>query len=699
MTCYLLFSNYQTIRLFNQAKSNFLRGDDNSLLLAEAQLQQVIKKDNDNETAYILLGQIAEKRKTYPEQAYYCYMAHRLNPLSVENKDNYITSLWNCRDFDKLENFLSLQYDLSNFHSQILLYSAGRNGNFNKYKHLTKLIKKDNSIGELAILLFQDKDLLSIQKLSKLAKIKEDAFIKQELLAAQAELHLADNNIDASEAALKAAFQLNAYAFGPALGRFYANFKTLKQALKLFENHLATYHDPAIALQTAEIYCLLKKTSSIEKLLTQYQLDSGSRAMLLCYYFDALIAFTKGDLGSLKELLTPLYKNINTPLACFIFLNASLYENNLSSIIENYQALIAKTTYNKLKVKADELLSNYLKNTFTKLVDRKEQLLPLVKLLYTRKPEAFTAKILLLLEKDSNSIDITILKDALKKFSYDAGIVKLAIEYYLTNDVSECPELISFYKKKFPNQAKNMFRYELALATKSKNLDKISQLLQKNFSPNLLSFYWDFASSTLREKDLHFIGSKDPLYQPFCQALLLLKKGQKESACQILEKADAKNNLALLFFAAKTLAEHNYIDSALKKYSLFPDNSPYTIDVLLNMAELFAEKQNIEKALELSSKAYNLAPNLEESQLCYANKLYQAGKLNKITAILKYNPSSKYKQRTKLLWIAGMEANIKDCYKENQREKARELCRQLLALDNKNKIALNILALLNKNKL
>ena len=46
-----------------------------------------------------------------------------------------------------------------------------------------------------------------------------------------------------------------------------------------------------------------------------------------------------------------------------------------------------------------------------------------------------------------------------------------------------------------------------------------------------------------------------------------------------------------------------------------------------------------------------------------------------------------------------MEANIKDCYKENQREKARELCRQLLALDSKNKIALNILALLNKNKL
>ena len=699
MTCYLLFSSYQSVRLFNQAKNNFLRGDDNSLLLADSQLKQIIKEDTDNEAAYIMLGKIAERKKVYSEQTYYCYMAHRLNPLSQENKANYIKSLWFCRYFDKLENFLSLQSDSSDLDNQLLLYAAGRNGNFNKYKHLTKPSNGNNSIRELAILLFQEKDLLATQKLSQLEKIKENDFLKQELLAVKADLYLANNDLKNSEKALKEAHELNSYAFAPALGRFHANYSSLKQALNILEDHLATYHDPIIALETAEIYCLLKKTSSIEKLRNQYQLDSGNSAMLLCYYFDALIAFTKDDIAALPELLMPLRKNINTPLALFMFFNVSLYNEDLSSIVETYTALTTKRGYVSLQDKADNLLANFLKSKFTKFTNQEEQLILLTKLLYNRKPKEFTAKLLLLLQKKSNSTDQIILKDALKRFGYDAGIVKLAIEYYLNNDVLECQKLISYYKSKFAKNAQDMFRYEISLAIKTKNFNQISKLLQENYSPNILPFYWEFASSTAREKDLTFILNKSKLYKPFCQALLLLKKGQKVAACKLLEKSDAQNNLALLFFAAKTLAENNFIDSALKKYALFPEKSPYALDVLLNMAELFAEKQNLEKALELSSKAYKLAPLSADSQLCYADKLYRAGQLNKITSIIKYSPASKYQKRIKVLWIAGMEANIQDNLKENHIERTRELCRQLLTIDKQNKIAINTLEKINKRRL
>ena len=699
MTCYLLFSNYQSVRLFNQAKNNFLRGDDNSLLLADSQLKQIIKEDTDNEAAYIMLGKIAERKKVYSEQTYYCYIAHRLNPLSQENKANYIKSLWFCRYFDKLENFLSLQSDSSDLDNQLLLYAAGRNGNFNKYKHLTKPSNGNNSIRELAILLFQGKDLLATQKLSQLDKIKANDFLKQELLAVKADLYLANNDLKNSEKALKEAHELNSYAFAPALGRFYANYRSLKQALNILEDHLATYHDPMIALETAEIYCLLKKTSSIEKLRNQYQLDSGNSAMLLCYYFDALIAFTKDDIAALPELLIPLRKNINTPLALFMFFNVSLYNEDLSSIVETYTALSTKRGYVPLQDKADNLLANFLKSKFTKFTNQEEQLILLTKLLYNRKPEAFTAKLLLLLQKKSNSTDQIILKDALKRFGYDAGIVKLAIEYYLNNDVLECQKLISYYKSKFAKNAQDMFRYEISLAIKTKNFNQISKLLQENYSPDILPFYWEFASSTAREKDLTFILNKSKLYKSFCQAFLLLKKGQKVAACKLLEKSDAQNNLALLFFAAKTLAENNFIDSALKKYALFPEKSPYALDVLLNMAELFAEKQNLEKALELSSKAYKLAPLSEDSQLCYADKLYRAGQLNKITSIIKYSATSRHYKRVKVLWIAGMEANIQDNLKENHIERTRELCRQLLTIDKQNKIAKNTLEKINKRRL
>ena len=67
-TAYLLLSNYQNVRVFKNARNNFLRGTPEALTLAESQLLQVVRNDSDNEAAYIMLAEIAEKRKTYPEQ-------------------------------------------------------------------------------------------------------------------------------------------------------------------------------------------------------------------------------------------------------------------------------------------------------------------------------------------------------------------------------------------------------------------------------------------------------------------------------------------------------------------------------------------------------------------------------------------------------------------------------------------------------
>ena len=90
MTVCLLFSNYQNVRLFKQAQNNFLQGDDAALALAETQLLQLIRSDSDNEAAFIMLADIALKKKIYPEQVYYRHMACQLNPLSKENKEKYI---------------------------------------------------------------------------------------------------------------------------------------------------------------------------------------------------------------------------------------------------------------------------------------------------------------------------------------------------------------------------------------------------------------------------------------------------------------------------------------------------------------------------------------------------------------------------------------------------------------------------------
>lgn len=697
MTIYLLFSNYQNVRLFKQAQNNFQRGDNDSLSLAEAQLLQIINNDSDNEAAYIMLGTIAEKRKIFPEQVYYCYMAHRLNPLSEENKKMYIKSLWYARYFDRLENFLSQQNDLSDDQKQLLFYAAGRNRSFDKYKNKIPPQNSNNSIAELTRLLFSSKNLTTEEKIAAADKIKQDDFIKQEILAAKAELYLESGNIERAEKALKSAYELNSYAFAPALGRFYANFRSLKLALSIFEKHLATYHDPAVALQTAEIYCLLKKKDEIAKLRNQYQGDSGNQAMLLCYYFDAMNALINEDMALMKELLVPLRKNINTPLALFMFFCADIQEKNVTAILESYKTLLTRRGYAELQQRADDILSAFLKKNLTAVNIKEEQLLALAKLLYDRKQEVFTAKVILLLQKKSNALNPVLLKDALKRFPNDQGIIKIAIEYYISRDFTECEKQIAAFKKKFPQNAPDMFRYEVTIAALKKDFNQVSTLFRKNFSPSIRREYWHFASSTKRENDLLFL-CKDKLYAPFCQALLLIKKGDTKAACDLLEKADAQGEQDLLFFAAKTLAENGRNQSALRKYRQFPENSPYQLDILLNTAELFAETGNTAQALNLSRKAYQLAPGRGETQLCYADKLHRCGNLAEIPDIIKLKSDSPLRKQMEQLWIDGMQQRIKDCNLHSQRERARELCRQLLTVSPNNNIALECLKKINKLK-
>ena len=696
MTAFLLFSNVRNVRLFQQAQSNFQRGDDASLDLAETQLLQLIAKDSNNESAFSMLGEIAGKRKFYPEQVYYCAMAYRLNPLSSENKEKYIDSLCSARYFDRLEVLLSQDSSLSDKHRQLLLYAAGRNGNINKYKQQLSRRDADNRIGELALLLFVHKHLTVEQKLSALERFNDpDGFLKQEILAAQTELYLDIQDIDRAEKRLVEAYEQNNYAFAPALGRFYAQYRNFGKALDVFEKHLAIYHDQSVAVQTAEIYCLLNKTDKIAKLRTDYQSDSGNRAMLCNYYFDALIALAKKDMTGLKELTAPLRGNINTPLSAFMLLCADIQSGNIQEIKASYETLLTHRNYLNLQEQSDNMLSEFLKTAFFEKNIPPEKLLPLATILYNRKPDVFTAKFILLAQKKNNSENIILLKDALTRFGNDPGVIKIAIEYYLQHNPSEAERLVAHYKQKFAQKSGDMVRYELFLNIQKKDYEKVSLLFRSNFKQELLPDYWRFAGSTMREKDLIFL-SKDKLYEPFCLALLHLKKNEVNKACDLLEKADAKNNYALLFFAAKTLAENGRNQSALKKYALFPEKSQYTIAVLQNMAELYAEDGNIDQALILSARAYNLAPSMPETQLCYADKLHKKGDWKTIPDIVKLSSANPYRRRLEPLWISGMEQRIKDCNINTQREKIRELCRQLLVIAPDNNIALEYLKKLHQ---
>jgi hypothetical protein len=194
---------------------------------------------------------------------------------------------------------------------------------------------------------------------------------------------------------------------------------------------------------------------------------------------------------------------------------------------------------------------------------------------------------------------------------------------------------------------------------------------------------------------LEFLG-KQPLYAPFCQALLLMGSGQKAQGLDLLEKADAKGDLELLFFAARTLGENGRHKAALAKYAKFPPNSPYELAILLNSAELHAAEGALTKSLELAHNAYHKAPDLPETQLCYADKLHKTNRANLIPDIVKLT-SSPYRKKLVPLYIAGLESRLRGAVQQDP-EKLRDICRQILLLAPDNPAALEMLKLLKERK-
>ncbi len=691
MMAFLLFFNYQNVRLFKQAESNFLQGDDNSLLLAETQLLEVVQKDSDNESAFIMLGEIARKRKIYPEQVYYCYMACRLNPLSRENKERYINSLCFARYFDRLESFLSQETPLNDQRRMLLLYAAGRNGNFNKYKEQMPKVKNSGNTKSLISLLFEQKQLPPGKKLAAAGKLNfdKDPFGQQELFVAQTDLFLELGNINAAEKCMLEAYKLNEYAFAPALGRFYAGYRNFGKALEVFEKHLSVYHDQSVAMQCAEIYCLLNQVEKIEALQKEYQADPGSRAMVCDYYLECLIAFAQKDFTALKDLTEPLRKSVSSPLASFIFFCVDIQQGELREVQASYNMLLKHKEYQSLQEQADKILLDYLKNFFAKGKEL-EKTAALAAKLYERRKDAFIAKLILLAQKRAGSVDVLMLKDAVRRFGNDRGVMKLAIEYYLSSEILEAEKLIAVYKQKFSDRANETLGYEIVLNMRKRDLDKVSELFRKNLSAEILPQYWNFVRSTKRKSDLLFLSS-DKLYGPYARALLLMSSGKNKQAAAILENVEAKNDPELLFFAAKILAENGYHKAALEKYRQIPDSSSLKLTVLLNMAEIYAELGDIDESLKFAKRAYIQSPQMPETQLCYGDKLYKKGEISMIPDIIKLSSRTPLRRQMESLWIIGMQQRIKECSMNTQKEKIRELCRRLLVIAPDNHIALEYL--------
>ena len=700
LSAFLCYSNYQNVALFRSAESNFVKGDASSLDTAEAQLKTLISHDTDHEGAFVLLGKIAARKKNFPAQLYYCFQAHKLNPLSAENEKAYIESMVYAREFQRLENFLAQKSELSDELSGILFYAAGQNDNIGKYEFKQKF-RKNNLMAEIASLLYKQKHLSLKQKLAVLdglsSKKLADDFQKQEIAAAQAHICLLMNDLDGAEKYLLQAYKLNEFAFAPPLGRFYANCRSLGKGAAIFEKYLNLYHDPAVVLQYAELCCLLKKRDKLSDLKLQYQEDSGENAMLLYYYLEVLEHFISGNFKALRQYLTPLQKVVNTPLASFIYFCAELDSKSVSGVLKYYNFLIEHRPYLDLQLRADQMVLDFIKRELSSPQSRDPLFLELVNRSYRRRPDSVTGKIILLAQRKSGGDSAALLSDLMTRFPKDRGVRKIAAEYYLVKNPALAEKVIADYEQEFPKYKQDMLRYKILLAGTRGEEEKVSRLFRENFSKGIAGEFWRFAMNTRRKEDLRFLAEFPP-YGSFCKAVLFMIDGKKEKALNLLAAADAGGNLDLLFFAAKTLAENNREKEALKLYGKFPENSPYRLEILMNCSELQWALGNRAESLRLAQRAYEIAPDRGETQYCYADKLYKSGNLSRITEIVTLTGASPFQGPLRRFLTAGLEHRLKKSNLQWDSEKILSLCDRLLRLSPENKTALEYQAKVMKQQ-
>jgi hypothetical protein len=109
------------------------------------------------------------------------------------------------------------------------------------------------------------------------------------------------------------------------------------------------------------------------------------------------------------------------------------------------------------------------------------------------------------------------------------------------------------------------------------------------------------------------------------------------------------------------------------------------------MAEIYAELGDIDESLKFAKRAYIQSPQMPETQLCYGDKLYKKGEISLIPDIIKLSSRTPLRRQMESLWIIGMQQRIKECSMNTQKEKIRELCRQVLVIAPDNHIALECL--------
>ena len=685
-------------------------------------LKVALARDENCEAACTMMGDVLEAEGKWPEAVFYRGWALKEAPKNDDYARAYVHSMLMGRCFQMVATYFKGPEHASlssEEHCQFLfarMMAAGAEDESVIWKRFEEehLDLLDEPYPRLVKVMFfsEGEDLQVVEGKLRLMADSDDVAVAQEALLALVAVCERMGDHTGAEGALKSAQALNEFIVTPFLADFYVSHGELDKASDVLESYLMRFHNPKLAILFGE--CLVLVDGGVERIQGQIARmagESDEESVRAVQYLNALVAFENHDLKAMNDAFFSVRSWFKSPLALLVALMADGERNDLMQMEIDYRELLDLPPFLDVRQRANAVIQEHLQVRL-EAGDAPGSLLRLAELLETEGGMAdnvCVASMALKGKLDKNILSEDEMLGTVERFGRAPAILRVAAEYYFHREKYEMAlEMIQAIAGNVDDDGGSIVRLQCHCLTQLGRLDEASALFEHLLErfptqENVLD-YWRFACCYGRVDDWRNLMMMDGMggvaarLAPFCRIALELESSDEERRNVALDRLASMNfaDDEMLFFAAKAFARFGRDSEAEQCLGRISPAFESRWRVFVELAGIHARKNNIDLALTIALKAFEIKPMEADVQECCAVLLKQCGDWRTALDVIRSSEFGKSACKATVdVWIWAMESSIQYDFNGGRMAVARKSCQDLLLYDPANKMALEYLAKIN----
>ena len=697
-------------RYYNSARAAFAAGDYEK---AKELFVKIIGDDPNKEDAIKAMAQIYHHYGDWANESFFRQRLVRLNPLNKDYYHDFLDAAFRARNFGTIYSVLNLKimedpelppeegalYLISALHSEHV--SNGKTFYADRIKVNPKYFS-GTEIGRYAELMLNASEITPEKARKIIASLPdiEDKQIRFEtintLLYVLAKKGDRESD-EQMEKLLLESVELNEFAGAPMLADYYFTHYRFKDVLKVCEEFLKTKMNIVMPILYGESSLLSGQPELIPPLAERVRNLRGRQSKIIASYLDALYAFSEGDETRLRATMLETGSTIETQVSSLMRLQLAIASDSPKEILLLLEKIIRNPFLDFPQRARTVALAYLLKQADSDLVSDPDRLIVcsgIAQLIQTPDDDVSFLKRIVLLDRFKRDLMTEEeLLSAMKTFSGDPVLLRIAAEYYLKRGhAGRAMDYITEYNslKDVEENDSMIILHILALdqlERKDEAETEFRALVENRRSGVLLSLYYDFCVENRMFDSLKSLSSwieslpKDSTSRaalPFIRAEILLSEGKRDQAFSLFEKSPS-DDPQLIFHAAMRLAEAGRNDAALARLLSIRDTYPDKALINLNLSVLHNKKGDTKKAIECARIAWDVDQNDLQARYIYGKRLFEAGQYAEVISVLKLPQfKASFPEEMLDLWSKAMREQIKADFDAGRYTPAMEGAKHLL---------------------